>query len=59
GASIGANATILPGVEVGEGAMVAAGAVVTQNVPAWHSAIGVPAKMVALPERLRVQNEIV
>jgi len=39
--------------------MVAAGAVVTENVPAWHYAIGVPAKMVALPERLRVQNEII
>lgn len=59
GASIGANATILPAIEVGEGAMVAAGAVVTRNVPAWHYAIGVPAKMVALPERLRVQNAIV
>jgi acetyltransferase-like isoleucine patch superfamily enzyme len=59
GASIGANATILPAVEVGEGAMVAAGAVVTHNVPAWHYAIGVPAKMVVLPERLRVQNAIV
>jgi acetyltransferase-like isoleucine patch superfamily enzyme len=59
GASIGANATILPAVEVGEGAMVAAGAVVTQNVPAWHYAIGVPAKMVPLPEKLRVQNEII
>ena len=33
GASIGANATILPGVEIGEGAMVGAGSVVTKNVP--------------------------
>lgn len=34
GASIGANATILPGVTIGENAMIAAGAVVTKNVPA-------------------------
>ena len=34
GASIGANATILPGVEIGENAMVGAGSVVTKNVPA-------------------------
>lgn len=33
GASIGANATILPGVEIGEGAMIGAGSVVTKNVP--------------------------
>ncbi|MDW2075378.1 WxcM-like domain-containing protein [Vibrio sp. 1863] len=33
GASIGANATILPGVTIGENALVAAGAVVTRNVP--------------------------
>ncbi|MCI5969164.1 acyltransferase [Helicobacter sp.] len=33
GASIGANATILPGVVIGENAMVAAGAIVTKDVP--------------------------
>lgn len=33
GASIGANATILPGVEIGEDAMIGAGAMVTKNVP--------------------------
>jgi UDP-2-acetamido-3-amino-2,3-dideoxy-glucuronate N-acetyltransferase len=33
GASIGMNATLLPGVVVGENAMVAAGAIVTRNVP--------------------------
>jgi acetyltransferase-like isoleucine patch superfamily enzyme len=58
GASIGANATILPGVEVGEGAMVAAGALVTKNVPAWKLAIGCPAKFVELPESLRSLNRI-
>ncbi len=33
GASIGANATILPGVTIGENALIAAGAVVTKDVP--------------------------
>jgi acetyltransferase-like isoleucine patch superfamily enzyme len=59
GATIGANATILPGVVVGEGAMVAAGAIVTNNVPPWHLAIGAPARFETLPPRLRRQNRIV
>jgi Acetyltransferase (isoleucine patch superfamily) len=58
GASIGANATLLPGVEIGEGAMVAAGALVTKDVPAWRLAIGCPAKVVELPESLRSLNRI-
>ena len=40
GASIGANATILPGVEIGEGAMVGAGAIVTKDVPAGMTVTG-------------------
>lgn len=44
GASIGANATILPGVVVGEKAMVGAGAVVTKDVQAGAVVIGNPAK---------------
>lgn len=43
GASIGANATLLPGITVGEGAFVAAGAVVTRDVPARKMVMGVPA----------------
>lgn len=58
GSSIGANSTILPGVEVGEGAMVAAGALVTKNVPAWKLAIGFPAKFVDLPDNLKTINRI-
>ena len=46
GASIGANATILPGVTIGEGAMVGAGSVVTKDVPASAVVIGNPAKIV-------------
>lgn len=36
GASIGANCVVLPGVVIGEGAMIAAGVTVSRNVPAWH-----------------------
>ena len=43
---IGANTTILPGVTVGENAVVAAGAVVTRNVPANTVVAGVPARVI-------------
>lgn len=43
---IGANATILPGVTIGDGAIVAAGAVVTRDVPPMTIAGGVPAKRI-------------
>ena len=43
---IGAGATILPGVTVGENAMVAAGAVVTKDVPDNSVVGGVPAKVI-------------
>lgn len=43
---IGANATILPGVKIGDGAIIAAGAVVTKDVPSNKIAAGVPAKIV-------------
>ncbi len=46
GASIGANATLLPGITIGENAMVGAGAVVTKDVPAGAVVIGNPAKIV-------------
>jgi len=46
GASIGANATILPGVTVGINAMVGAGAVVTQDVPPRAIVVGNPARIV-------------
>lgn len=45
-ASIGANATILPGITIGKNAIVAAGAVVTKDVPENAVVIGVPAKVV-------------
>lgn len=46
GAKIGANSTIIAGVEIGEGAFVGAGAVVTKEVPAGDRVAGVPAKRI-------------
>lgn len=43
---IGARVTLLPGVTVGEGAVVAAGAVVTKDVPSFSIVAGVPAKVI-------------
>ena len=45
GASLGANSTILPGIEIGAGAMVGAGAVVTRDVPANAIVVGNPARI--------------
>lgn len=44
GATIGANATILPGIEIGEYAFVGAGAVVTKSIPAYALVVGNPAR---------------
>ena len=52
GAAIGANATLLPGVCIGEGALIAAGAIVTRDVPAYKLAIGAPAKITDLPSKM-------
>ena len=45
GASIGANATIVCGIVIGEYAMVAAGSVVTRDVPAYALVMGNPARV--------------
>lgn len=46
GASIGANATILPGLRIGSGAMVGAGSVITRSVPANAIVAGNPARII-------------
>jgi galactoside O-acetyltransferase len=53
-ADIGVNAVILPGVTVGRGAIVGAGAVVTQDVPEFAVVAGVPARLI----RMRTDAEI-
>lgn len=50
GASIGANATILPDIEIGAGAMVGAGAVVTHTVPPNAIVVGNPARITGYVE---------
>ncbi len=49
---IGARAVILPSVRIGKGAAVAAGAVVTRDVPAGKMAIGSPAKIREMPKEM-------
>ena len=56
GASIGANATILPGVTVGEQAIVAAGSVVTKDVPDYAVVAGSPARVVKTLDREKFKN---
>ncbi|MFX1474421.1 MAG: acyltransferase [Promethearchaeota archaeon] len=43
---VGANSTVMPGVTIGEGAIVGVGAVVTEDVPPWTIVAGVPAKVI-------------
>jgi acetyltransferase-like isoleucine patch superfamily enzyme len=46
GCYIGLNVTILPGVHIGEGAVIGSCALVTKDIPAWTIAAGVPAKVI-------------
>lgn len=50
-ANIGAGATIMPGVRIGSRAMVAAGSIVTKDVPAGTMVIGTPAREREVPVR--------
>ena len=52
-ASIGSNATIVAGVEIGEAAMIGAGAVVTHDVPDYAIVAGVPARVIGDVRRSR------
>ncbi len=58
GARVGANATILPGKTIGEDGLVAAGSVVTRDVPARTIVMGVPAKVLRpVPPAQLVENQ--
>lgn len=48
GASVGANATILPGIKIGKNAMIGAGSVVTKDVPDNAVVIGNPARVLRI-----------
>jgi len=57
GARIGGHATILPGVRIGAEAFVAAGCLVSKDVPARMMAIGVPMRIEPLPKQLEPPND--
>lgn len=58
GASIGANATILPGLTIGERAMIGAGCVVTHDVPPHAKVVGNPARIIGYVDTRMEQQAI-
>ena len=59
GARIGANATLLPGLEIGEDALIAAGSIVTKNVPSRVIVAGTPARYLRdVPEEQLIENQV-
>ena len=56
GVTLGAGVVVCPGVRIGHDAFVAAGAVVTKDVPPESLVMGVPGRMSPLPEKLRERN---
>lgn len=57
GASIGANATIVCGNVIGKYSMIAAGAVVTKDVPDYALVAGVPAKIIGKVDVMGIRNK--
>ena len=56
GASIGANATILPGITIGSYSMIGAGSVVTKDVPDYETVCGNPARIVSTKSKKSTEN---
>lgn len=52
---IGQNVTVMPGIHIGDGAIIAANSVVTKDIPAYHIAGGNPCKMI----RKRFDDELI
>lgn len=48
GCQLGMNVIVMPGVHIGEGAIIGTGAVVTKDVPSWAVAVGFPAKVIRI-----------
>jgi acetyltransferase-like isoleucine patch superfamily enzyme len=58
GSSVGMDSFIMPGVTIGEGAIVGAGSLVTKDIPAWTIATGRPAKVVKnIPKRIDILKD--
>lgn len=57
GCSIGSNATILPGLTIGEGSMIGAGAVVTKSVPDNAVLVGNPARIVRFLASCKIDED--
>ncbi|MDP6890468.1 MAG: acyltransferase [Phycisphaerales bacterium] len=56
GVTLGGNVVVCPGVRIGEGSFVAAGAVVTADVPPMSLVVGVPGRVRDLPDHLAERN---
>lgn len=59
GCSVGANATLLCGISIGEYAFVGAGAVVLKDVPAFGLVVGNPARLIGFVDKAGVRMEFV
>lgn len=57
GSLVGMETMVMPGVTIGEGAIVGAGSFVTKDIPAWTIAVGRPAKVIRqVPERKAISE---
>lgn len=56
GVTLGGGVVVVPGVRIGQDTFVAAGALVTKDVPPLSLVMGVPGKISPLPEKLRERN---
>lgn len=55
---VGAHSIIMPGVKIGDGAVIAAGAIVTKDVPAYAIVTGIPARILKYRFEKKVREEL-